>query len=191
MKTKLTILIMVVTIMGTVAVNGQTTSSPVTDLMLNSISERGGYTTEPVSDQQLDIILKCGVKAPSSNNQQPWRFTVIKDEATVKEIVKDAVAGNVLIIVSGPEAQVQNPGSGFDNGLAVQNMFLAAHGLGLGARIYGSPARTINYNLETYQVPTGYRAIVVLRVGNIAKGPDAVSSASPRKDFNEIVNFKK
>lgn len=182
---------MVITIMGSMAVNGQATGSPVTDLMLNSISERGGYTTEPVTDQQLDIILKCGVKAPSANNQQPWRFTVIKDEATVKEILKDGLAGNVVIIISGPEAQVQNPGSGFDLGLAAQNMFLAAHGLGLGARIYGGPARNINYNLEAYQVPTGYRAVVVLRVGNIAKGPDAVSSASPRKDFNEIVNFKK
>jgi nitroreductase len=31
-----------------------------------------------VTDQQLDLILKCGIKDPSAMNNQPWRFTVIK-----------------------------------------------------------------------------------------------------------------
>ena len=168
---------------------GQSTGNAVTDLLLSAYSERN-YTTQPVTDQQLEVILNCGIKAPSARNQQPWRFTVIKDEAAIKEIISDAVPGNVIIIVSGAESQTGTTPD-FDCGLAAGNMFVAAHGLGLGARIYGSPAGNINSKRDVYQVPAGFKSVVVLRVGNVEKPVDAVSSASPRKAFDEIVNFKK
>ena len=79
---------------------GQIPDNCVTNAILSGYSERK-YTSEPVTDQQLDLILKCGIKAPSARNIQPWKFTVIKDEATVKEIINDAVPGNVLVVVSG------------------------------------------------------------------------------------------
>jgi nitroreductase len=70
-------------------------------------------------------------------------------------------------------------------------MFVAAHGLGLGARIYGSPAANINSKKEFFQIPTGYKAVVVLRIGNLDKSVDGVSGATPRKTAEEIINFKK
>jgi nitroreductase len=170
--------------------NSQVTSNNVTDVLLNSYSERA-YTTVPVSDEQLDIILKCGIKAPSAVNRQPWKFTVIRDEETMRDAVKDITPGNVLIIISGNEAQ---PGSGpnmFDCGLATESMFVAAHGLGLGARIYGSPVGNINKRRDAFQLPEGYQAVMVLRIGNVDRSVDATSSASPRKSQGEIVNFKK
>jgi nitroreductase len=115
---------------------------------------------------------------------------VINDEAAIKEIISDAVAGNVLIIISGAESQTGTTPD-FDCGLAAESMFVAAHGLGLGARIYGSPVGNINSKRDVYQVPAGFKAVIVLRVGNVEKSVDAVSSATPRKPFDEIVNFKK
>jgi nitroreductase len=188
MKIK-SIITMIVVLLTVQLLRGQSTGNPVTDLLLSAYSERN-YTTQLVTDQQLDIILNCGIKAPSARNQQPWRFTVIKDEAAIKEIISDAVAGNVLIIISGAESQTGTTPD-FDCGLAAQSMFVAAHGLGLGARIYGSPAGNINSKKDVYQVPAGFKAVVVLRVGNVEKPVDAVSSATPRKAFDEIVNFKK
>jgi hypothetical protein len=70
-------------------------------------------------------------------------------------------------------------------------MFIAAHGLGLGARIYGSPAGNINSKKEEFQIPAGYKAIVALRIGNVDKSVDAVSAATPRKSPEEIINYKK
>ena len=32
------------------------------------------FTTNPVSDNDIDLIVKCGMKAPSGMNRQPWRF---------------------------------------------------------------------------------------------------------------------
>jgi nitroreductase len=167
---------------------GQTSDNCVTDILLSGYSEKV-YTTEPVTGEQLDLILKCGIKAPSGRNIQPWKFTVIKDEATMKEIINDVVPGNVLIIVSGIESE-NGTTPDFDCALATESMFIAAHGVGLGARIYGSPTGKINSNKDLFQIPSGYKAVIVLRIGNTDKSVDAVSAATPRKKFEEVVNFK-
>lgn len=188
MKIKSALLVLTILVTGQL-LKAQATGNAVTDLLLSAYSERN-YTNQQVTDQQVEVILNCGIKAPSARNQQPWKFTVIKDEAAMKEIINNVVAGNVLIVVSGAESQTGTTPD-FDCGLAAENMFVAAHGLGLGARIYGSPAVNINSKKEVYQIPAGYKAVVVLRVGNVEKTADAVSSATPRKAFDEIVNFKK
>jgi nitroreductase len=186
MKIKLSLLVFA---FFTVAeLHGQISDNCVADVILTGYSERA-YTSEPVTDQQLDLILKCGIKAPSARNIQPWKFTVIKDEATMKEIVNNVVPGNVLVIVSGIESEGGDTPD-FDCGLATESMFVAAHGLGLGARIYGSPAGNINSNRELFQIPPGYRAVVVLRIGNIDKNVDAVSAATSRNVPEEVINYK-
>jgi nitroreductase len=136
------------------------------------------------------LILKCGIKAPSAKNIQPWKFTVINDEASMKEIVSNIVPGNVLVIVSGIESE-NGTTTDFDCGLATENMFVALHSLGLGAHIYVSPVVNINSKKDFFQIPAGYKAVVVLRIGNIDKSVDVVSAASPRKKPGEVVNYKK
>ncbi|HLN20548.1 MAG TPA: nitroreductase family protein [Bacteroidales bacterium] len=185
MKNKIIILTIAI-LTGSVLYGQNNDKKSVTDVLLSAVSERA-YTTVPVTDQQLDIILKSGIKSPSSSNRQPWKFTVIRDETSVKEIINDAVAGNVLIVISG--ADTPNGPDRFDAGLTTEAMFIAAHGLGLGARIYGSPVKTVTSNRDQYQIPAGFTPVMVLRVGNV--NVDAVSSASPRKTFDEVVNFKK
>lgn len=157
--------------------------------LLTAYSERA-YSSEPVTDQQLDLILKCGVKAPSARNKQPWKFTVIKDETVMKEIIQNVTPGNVLIVISGLESE-NGTTPDFDCGLAAENMFIAAHGLGLGARIYGSPAGNINSKQERFQIPSGYKAVVVLRIGKADRSVDAVTAATPRNNPEEVINYYK
>jgi nitroreductase len=49
------------------------------------------YSEEPVSDEHLDTILEAARQAPSGENAQPWRFIVVKDPATRKQL--GAIAG--------------------------------------------------------------------------------------------------
>ncbi len=77
------------------------------------------------------------------------------------------VPGNVVIVVSGIESE-NGTTPDFDCGLATQTMFIAAHSLGLGARIYGSPVEHINSNKELFQIPSGYKAVTALRI-DVAK----------------------
>lgn len=173
-----------------VPLRGQQPGNCVTDVILSGYSERN-YTDVPVTGQQLETILSCGIKAPSARNNQPWKFTVISDDSTMKSLISNIVPGNVVIIISGTEPQQGGATPDFDCALATESMFIAAHGLGLGARIYGSPTGKINSSKEVYQIPAGYKAIAVLRVGNTDKNVDAVSSATPRKTAAEVVNYKK
>ncbi len=166
----------------------QIPDSSVTRLILSGYSEKA-YTSEPVTDEQLDLILRCGIKAPSARNNQPWRFTVIKDEPSMKEIINNVLSGNVLIIVSGVESQ-SGTTPDFDCGLTTESMFIAAHSLGLGARIYGGPIGNVNSKKELFLIPSGYKAVTVLRIGNVDKSVDAVSTATSRKNPEEIINYK-
>jgi nitroreductase len=100
------------------------------------------------------------------------------------------VTGNVLIIVSGIES-AEGTTPDFDCGLATENMFIAAHGLGLGARIYGGPVGNVNSKKEFFQIPSGYKAVVILRIGNVDKSVDAVSGATTRNKPEEFINYKK
>jgi nitroreductase len=49
------------------------------------------YTDEPVSEEHLDMILEAARQAPSGENAQPWRFIVVNDPATRKQL--GAIAG--------------------------------------------------------------------------------------------------
>jgi len=186
---KTNVLILTIALMVVSKSYCQNSDNCVTSVILSGYSEKA-FTSDPVTDQQLDLILKCGIKAPSAKNIQPWKFTVIKDEATMKEIVNNIIPGNVLVIVSGMEAE-NGTTTDFDCGLATASMFIGLHGLGLGAHIYGSPAGNINSKKELFQIPTGYKAIVVLRIGNVDKSVDTVSAATPRKKLEEVVNYRK
>lgn len=169
------------------AAQGQSTGNVVIDQLLSAWSPRN-FTTVPVTDQQVDLILKCGIKAPSGRNIQPWRFTVVRDESLMKGIIGNIVSGNVLIFVSGLVSESGGTPD-FDCGLATENMFLAATSLGLGARIYGGPVANANMKRDLLQIPAGYKVVMILRVGNIDKSVDAVSGATPRKSQEEIVNW--
>jgi nitroreductase len=49
------------------------------------------YTKDPVSEEHLQMILEAARQAPSGENAQPWRFVIVKDEDTRKQL--GAIAG--------------------------------------------------------------------------------------------------
>jgi nitroreductase len=64
------------------------------DATLKVIQDRRSvreFTDEPISDHDLDLILEAARQAPSGENAQPWRFIIVKDEATRKKM--GAIAG--------------------------------------------------------------------------------------------------
>ncbi|MDR2910615.1 MAG: nitroreductase family protein [Bacteroidales bacterium] len=156
------------------------------DLILKSYSPRD-FTSEPILAGDIETILKCGIKAPSARNMQPWKFIVVKETSVMQQIITNVTEGNVLIVVCRPEA---NSTADFDCGLATENMVISAQSLGLGARIYTNPVANINSTMkQTLQISEEYRAVAVLRVGNIEKNIDIESTASPRNNYEETVTF--
>lgn len=115
------------------------------------------YKSDPLSDEQIAQILEAGQYAPSAMNEQPWHFTVITNQDTMKRLSKASAeifinSGNealkkrlggrtpeevdlfyhapVAIVVSS-EANMIAPQ--IDCALAIENMFLAAESLQIGS----------------------------------------------------------
>lgn len=98
------------------------------------------FTGEPINEDDLKTILKAGFQAPSAHDFQPRDFVVVRDKETIKKIAQFHKYGKMLpkagcaIIVCGDKEK--QPERGFlveDCSASIQNILLAAHGLGLGA----------------------------------------------------------
>ncbi len=85
-------------------------------------------------------------------------------------------------------------GSELDAGLAVQNMSAEAQLLGYGTKIMTAPTMALNNDeyKEMLSVPEGQKIAAVLLVGKPATekdNPDAVSSATTRNAFDDVVTI--
>ncbi len=101
------------------------------------------FTGEEVSEEQIQTLLKCAFSAPTAVNKQPWDILVITDKEIIKQIgekfpnsrcqnnpsVVFCLCGNMEKALEGEarEYWIQ------DVSAAMENLLLAAHGMGLGA----------------------------------------------------------
>lgn len=111
--------------------------------VLEAISTRRSirsYTGELISDENLKSILSAGFQAPSAHNAEPREFIVLRDEEILKKIPTFhpytkmlPKAGCGILVCGNKEKQEETGFLVLDSGASMQNMLLAAHGLGLGA----------------------------------------------------------
>lgn len=128
-----------------------------------------GFTGESINEQDLKAILKAGFQAPSAHNLEPREFVVVRDTETIEKIVQFHNHAKMLpragcgIIVCGDKTKQDVFGFIIsDCSASIQNMLLAAHGLGLGAVWCGVYPRehlmegmTEVLNLPEHIVPVG------------------------------------
>ena len=97
------------------------------------------YQDAPVSDEQMGILLRAAMAAPSAGNEQAWAFVVISDRERMDRVVEiHPYAGMCktaarAIVVCGDTSRAQHEGMwAQDCSAATQNLLLAAAGIGLG-----------------------------------------------------------
>lgn len=98
------------------------------------------YTGELISDDQLAQILRAGSYAPSAHDRRPWHFVVLRDPAGLEALAKvhpyakmAPQAGTAVVVCGDLERQRELGFLVEDCSAVIQNMLLAARGLGLGA----------------------------------------------------------
>jgi nitroreductase len=100
------------------------------------------FKDEQVTAQQIDLLLRAGMAAPSACAKDPWRFIVVRDQATREKMAAVMPAGKMIsaaplgIVVCGDEEAAFEKKEGFliqDCSAAIQNILLASYGIGLGA----------------------------------------------------------
>ncbi len=155
------------------------------------------YLKKQIDEKDLDAILTAGVYAPSGRNRQAAMLVSIQDEQTIEKISKmnAAVLGSdgdpffgaptVIVVFADPEVHTYLE----DGSLAMGNLMLAAHSLGL-ASCWIHRARQVFSSEEgmelkkSWGVPEHY-----VGIGNCIIGyPDAEGfrPASERKAGNII-----
>ncbi len=170
------------------------------------------FKNTPIDDRTLETVIEAARWAPSWKNSQCWRFIVVKDEA-IKARLADclvqvdmgekifpnpsgrAVRTAPVVVVacaamgkSGynlgkPDADKGDCWYMYDVALAMQNLALAAHSLGLGTvTIGGMDARKA---AEILNLPPDYRAITLNPLGY----PDQSPEPTPRRELSRSVYY--
>ncbi|MGZ5046360.1 MAG: nitroreductase family protein [Usitatibacter sp.] len=115
------------------------------------------YTAQAVGEATLVKLIDAAIQAPSAVNQQPWTFTVVRDQAVLDQVSRESKVhmlatlpdalrsprferlrdpdfhifyhAPALVVIS---ANAPGPWIVEDCALAAQNLMLAAYGEGLG-----------------------------------------------------------
>ena len=158
----------------------------VLQVISNRRSHRA-YKENQLPEEVLSAILKAGLESPSARNRQPWHFSVVQNPELIQEVHDEAAkvmgkGGSPRF--SDPDFQIfyhaptviflfgekDFPWTQVDCGIAVENMALAAEGLGIGSVILGLPMPAFkgdkaNELRERLECPEGYDFVIALALG--------------------------
>ena len=163
------------------------------------------YSSQSIEEPTIQRLIEAAIHAPNAINQQPWTFTVVRDQSLLDRLSRDAKAhmlahmpgsdrseefrtrlGNpdfqifyhapVLILIS---AVREGPWIVEDCALAAENLMLAAHSAGLGTCWIGFAQSFLNTpeGKRLLDIPAVHVPIAPIIVGK----PKSVPFDVPRK----------
>ena len=153
------------------------TQFPLHDLLTQRWSPRA-FSEQPVGPDMLLTLLEAARWAPSSSNEQPWRFVVATKEepADYDRLLACLLDGNrkwayrapVLILsvarMKFEEDSRPNRHAFHDVGLATENLLLQVSALGLVAHpMAGFDVEKARTELK---IPSGYEPVAMIAVGH-------------------------
>ena len=160
---------------------------------IRSRREVRDYRPDPVSDDVVRRILQAGRWAPSSRNEQPWHFIVVRDRETLRAIGDIATSGG--FIADAPMAIAVAMENAFrrdlDAGRALQQMQLAAWSEGVGSCFVGftleEPIRRIK---DLLGIPDNVELVTVVPFGYLTREYSG-TGGKRRKPLAEIAHSER
>ena len=136
------------------------------------------YLDKPVTKEQLEILLRAGMAAPTAADKRPWVFVAVTERAVLDTLsfssggVKQLKGAAAAIVVCGDTRKgLKSDVWVQDCSAASENILLAAEAIGLGAvwcgiylnpeptayvkRVLGLPTEVIPLNIISIGWPTG------------------------------------
>ena len=157
-------------------------------------SSTRGFTEQKLTKEELDILLRAGLQAPTAANKQEIHITVVDGSNPLlaeMEKIKNEMRGiqdapnnfyynaPTVLFLSGDAAFHW---SEVDAGIAVENIALAAEGLGLGSLIIGCVRDALNGSdkhrfARELAFPEGHEYKIAIAVGHkaVSKEPHEYS----------------
>ncbi|MFV0422894.1 nitroreductase family protein [Oleidesulfovibrio sp.] len=162
--------------------------------LMKAIEERRSvrkFTDEAVTEEQITVLLRAAMAAPSAGNAQPWQFVVVDDRNVLEKVpalhpyAGMAAKAPLAILVCGDLSAEKYPGFWVqDCSAAIQNMLLAAVDQGLGAvwtGIYPDETRVKNF-VGLVGLPESVKPLALVVVGV----PDQKTGAKDRFDAAKV-----
>ncbi len=152
------------------------TTHPIHDLLARRWSPRA-FDERPVETETLKSLFEAARWAPSSNNEQPWRFFVATKEnrADYDRFLACLLEGNrkwafrapVLILsvasMNFEDNSKPNRHAFHDTGMATENLVLQATAIGLVAhQMAGFDVEKARTDLG---IPSGYEPVAMIAIG--------------------------
>ena len=148
------------------------------------------YTGGEVSQEQLLILVRAGMAAPSSRDTRHFRFVVVDDPAMIDTLAEGLPYAKMLetarhAVIVASDLSVAHGGAETDYWIqdcaaASENILLAAQDMGLGACWTGVQPREerVAFITKTLGLPENVRPLCVIAVG-VPAGKER-----PRDKFN-------
>jgi nitroreductase len=164
------------------------------------------FQSTPVKESDLETVLEAARWAPSWANTQCWKFIVARDEETKAKLAETLSANNPateavrkapVVIAACAEMKKSGFYKGepvtdkgdywymFDVALAMENLVLTAHSLGLGTVHAGF--LNAQKAAQVLGLPEGIVCVELCPLGY----PEREPKAPPRKELSEIVSAEK
>lgn len=155
------------------------------------------YDGTPLTQEQIDILLEAARWAPSSYNEQPWKFYCPKTEEQQKQHLTLLAAGNqewaknagALFFIAAKrtlsETGEQNRHYAFDTGAAWMALALQAHLIGLSAHAMGGFDEERAYSVLNVKKDE-YEIFAAIAVGMPTQQANETEERTPRKPIAEI-----
>lgn len=136
------------------------------------------FESRGVAPDDVDIVLRAAMAAPSAGNQQPWRFIVLTDRERLDAAAETTPYGAMLrqaafaLVVCADTHDLKHEVMWQqDCAAATQNALLAAHAIGLGAVWLGywPKMERVTPLKELLGMPEGVEPLSVLAMGHPAE----------------------
>jgi len=175
---------------------------PIADIILNRYSPRA-MSGEPITDEQLNTLFEAARWAPSSYNNQPWKFIYAKRDTPSWHVLYNLLvpfnqewtknAAVLIVIISHNNFIYNNKPSrthSFDTGAAWENLALQATYDGLIA--HGMEGFDYERARIELKVPSDYTVeamCAIGRKGNIQDLPEKMQKEEAPSDRKPITTF--
>jgi len=141
------------------------------------------YDDRPVEREKIDTLLQCAVHAPSAMNRQTWHFSAVLNREKIAKLT--AAVGKALgnekydmykpaaLIIPSNELIGDTSITSWDNACALENIFLAAHSMGLGTVWINQLSDTcdvpeVRAVLTEFGVPENHKVFGIAAIGYAA-----------------------
>ena len=166
--------------------------------ILNTILTRRSiraYTDKEISEETMNMLLRSAMYAPTARNFQEWRFIVVREPENLAKIEKVQPYNTLLkqakaavIVCAQLETDLHKRFFQQDCGASIQNLMLAAHGLGIGSvwlGVYPLPEITDGIT-KAFNLPED-----VLPIGVVALGYPAEEKSDPNRFDPSKIHYEK